>query len=50
MINVNQLPALELDAGLTNSSTDDAVTSVGGVIAGIITGIIAGISADVELN
>lgn len=46
MINVNELPALELDAGLANNTADDAVTSVGGIIAGIVTGIIAGLSAD----
>lgn len=46
MINVNELPALELDAGISSSNTDDAVTSVAGVVIGIVTGIIAGLTAD----
>ncbi|GGI77160.1 hypothetical protein GCM10007973_12580 [Polymorphobacter multimanifer] len=50
MINVNELPALEFDAGLANNTADDAVTSIGGIIAGIVTGIIAGISANAAVE
>ena len=45
MDNTN-LPILDLEAGLSGASSDDAVTSVGGVIIGIVTGIVAGLSYD----
>ena len=44
MINVNDLPQLDIDAGIAANSESDAITSVGGVIIGIVTGIIAGVS------
>ncbi|HEX8194201.1 MAG TPA: hypothetical protein VF552_15005 [Allosphingosinicella sp.] len=43
---IKNLPALDLEAGLPVGSNSDAVTSVGGVIIGIVTGIIAGLAAD----
>ena len=43
MINVNDLPQLDIDAGIAASGEDDAITSVGGVIIGIFTGIVAGV-------
>lgn len=50
MINANNLPNLDLEAGLGNSGSDDAITSVGGVIIGIVTGIIAGLSVDAAVE
>ncbi|HZF95059.1 MAG TPA: hypothetical protein VEZ20_09325 [Allosphingosinicella sp.] len=47
---IKNLPALDLEAGLAVGSNSDAVTSVGGVIIGIITGIIAGLAAENSLE
>jgi hypothetical protein len=45
-MDTSNLPALDLEAGLSGASSNDAVTSVGGVVIGIITGIVAGLSYD----
>ncbi len=46
---ISNLPALDLEAGLPCGSASDAVTSVGGVIIGIVTGVIAGLSFEGEV-
>lgn len=43
-MNIDNLPALDLEAGLPGMSSEDPVTSIGDVMIGIVTGIVAGVT------
>lgn len=45
-MNMDQLPALDFEAGLPRQSSDDPTTSVGDVVIGIVTGVIAGLAGN----